>query len=92
MLKALEKVKNALKVPEAGEISLRLETLSLKAKETENVEIYMNCIELEGKVLRDLGDYAKAITVFKEARIYFNTNKTLRKKLECYKLIVETFI
>ena len=49
-------------------------------------------MELQGKILRDLGDYSKTVSIFKNMRIYCNISKFMDKKLAIYKLIIDVYI
>lgn len=58
----------------------------------DNYAVLLLSIELYGKILRDLGDYSRAVQVLKQARLYCNIAKAWKKKLHCYKLLVETLL
>jgi len=49
-------------------------------------------MELQGKIHRDLGDYSKTVSIFKNMRIYCNISKLMDKKLAIYKLIIDVYI
>jgi len=49
-------------------------------------------MELQGKIIRDLGDYSRTVSIFKMMRIYCNISKLPDKKLAVYKLLVDTYI
>lgn len=91
--KILDELVIELNNPDRELLLDKLEQLANGAKEAkDNFLILLKCMELQGKILRDLGDYGKAVGVFKQMRIYCNIGKIPQKKLAVYRLIVDTYI
>lgn len=84
---------NHLKSPDHSTLLDILENLLIESKEIkDNHKMLLQCIELKGKILRDLGDYQRSITALKKGRLYCNIGKHFTKKLFLYKIIIETYI
>lgn len=79
--------------PDRDTLLNMLERLADEAKEVkENFLILLKCMELNAKIVRDLGDYAKSVGIFKLMRVYCNFARLHDKKLAIYKFIIDTYI
>lgn len=93
MIELLDRLWNDLQHPQREKLIDLLECLSTLAKEVkDSFSILLLSIELQAKIMRDLGDYARAVNVLKLSRLYCNIARVWGRKLYFYKLLVETLI